>query len=136
MKITGLKIFGIVFVVLALGFVGIYFFSIKVFGTSTETTCSSKRAQTLLLDANNKLIVDDSICDDGLNVSGSYTVSIEIHDGSDKKTIEILRQSNMQSAAHVPTARLLSATQIEIRAQKSLTVKTGSSRVGIFYINY
>lgn len=137
MRIVYIKALLAIFVVIALCVLGIFFFPAMIFGTSSGTNCSTKRIESLKLGGEGAiLIMDDAVCDDGLMVTGAYIVTLRSANGEPEGGVELLRQSNMQSAARKPSIKVLSPEEIEIKGQKDLTVKTGPTNINRLSIHY
>jgi hypothetical protein len=134
---TRVKMLIAISVVVLLGIFSLCLVSIRIFGPSTGLNCSSRRLTTVPIDESGSVLtVNDEICDDGLNVGGAYVVSLEAVKEARQEHVELLRQSNMPSAARVPAVKLLSPGLLQVTGQKSLTVRTGPHKMGRITVKY
>lgn len=138
-KFLRTKLLLVVSTVIALLGFGILWFSLQIFGTSQEINCSTTRRASFQIGRRDEtLMIDDILCDDGMNVTGAYVVKLYVPGMRSEGGVEVelVRQSNMQSGARIPSLKMTSLKEIEIRSQRDLTVKKGPLTVGEFSVHY
>ena len=102
-----------------------------------SNTCESKDARSVLVEPGMYIISDELICDDGLNVTGTYRVFVRVQGGeSQSKDIEILAQSSMGSISRRPSIPVISNSEVVVTSVRQLIVRQGPEKVGKLFVKY